>query len=155
MIAQGDPALLDAAALIAAHLALMRAVSPPGSIHAMDGGALAAPGIRFYLLHAGGAVQAMGALRRLDARHGELKSMHTAEAARGRGFGAAMLRHLIGEARAQGMTRLSLETGTHDAFAASRRFYANHGFRSCAPFAAYRPDPHSCFMSLDLEQGLT
>jgi putative acetyltransferase len=76
--------------------------------------------------------------------------MHTAEAARGRGVGAAMLRHIVGRARAAGLARLSLETGAWPYFAPARALYARHGFVECGPFGDYRPDPHSVFMTLAL-----
>ena len=98
-------------------------------------------------------VVAVGALRRLSADHGELKSMHTAQAARGRGVGSAMLRHIMAAARARGMSRLSLETGSWAYFAPARALYARHGFVECGPFGEYREDPNSVFMTLELGGG--
>jgi len=92
----------------------------------------------------------IGALKRLSAHHGEIKSMHTAAAMRRRGAGRAMLRHIIAVARASGMSRLSLETGSWDYFRPAHALYRNHGFQKCPPFADYVPDPNSIFMSLDL-----
>src|SRR5207248_3478742 len=92
----------------------------------------------------------IGALKRLSPRHGEIKSMHTAAARRGKGAGSAMLEHIIASARACGMSRLSLETGSWDYFRPARALYARHGFRECPPFADYVPDPNSVFMTLDL-----
>jgi putative acetyltransferase len=89
-------------------------------------------------------------MKRLSANHGEVKSMHVAEAARRRGIGSAMLRHIIAAAREEGMGRLSLETGSWDYFGPARALYARHGFVECLPFADYAPDPNSVFMSLDL-----
>ena len=91
-----------------------------------------------------------GALKRLSANHGEVKSMHVAEAARRRGIGGTILRHIIAAARDEGMGRLSLETGSWDYFRPARALYARHGFVVCEPFADYAPDPNSVFMSLDL-----
>jgi putative acetyltransferase len=91
-----------------------------------------------------------GALRRLSADHGEVKSMHVAEAARGRGIGSALLRRIIAAGRESGMERLSLETGSWDYFRPARALYERHGFVECAPFGGYAPDPNSVFMSLDL-----
>jgi putative acetyltransferase len=96
------------------------------------------------------AVVAVGALKRLSADHGEIKSMHTAEAARGRGVGSAMLRQIMAAARAGGLSRLSLETGSWPYFAPARTLYARHGFVECPPFGNYRPDPNSVFMTLEL-----
>ena len=79
--------------------------------------------------------------------------MHTARAARGRGAGSAMLRHLIAAAQARGLSRLSLETGSMAHFQPARALYRRFCFTDCEPFADYRPDPNSVFMSLDLRQA--
>lgn len=76
--------------------------------------------------------------------------MHTAEALRGRGLGAAMLAHIIAAARADGLARLWLETGSLAYFAPARAMYAKVGFTECEPFGDYRPDPNSTFMTLPL-----
>ena len=99
----------------------------------------------------GGGLLGVGAIKRLDARHAELKSMHTAEAARGRGIGRAMLAHLIGVARGRGYRRLSLKTGSQPAFAPARSLYASAGFIPCGPFSDYRPSDSSTFMTLSLD----
>jgi putative acetyltransferase len=95
-------------------------------------------------------VVGVGALKRLSAEHGEIKSMHTAEAARGRGVGSALLRQIIAAARARGMSRLSLETGSWAYFLPARALYARHGFVECPPFGEYQADPNSVFMTLEL-----
>jgi putative acetyltransferase len=100
-----------------------------------------------------GALVAVGALKRLSPDHGEVKSMHTAERVRRRGAGGAMLCHIVETARASGFSRLSLETGSWEYFRPARALYRNHGFVDCPPFADYRPDPNSVFMSLDLRGG--
>ena len=76
--------------------------------------------------------------------------MHTAEAARRKGAGSAMLRHILAAARAGGLSRLSLETGSWAYFEPARALYARHGFVGCPPFGGYAPDPNSVFMILDL-----
>jgi putative acetyltransferase len=91
-----------------------------------------------------------GALKTLDATHGEIKSMHTAAVSRGKGIGARMLTHIIDDARRRGLTRLSLETGSMAAFAPARGLYERFGFIYCAPFADYVPDPNSVFMTREL-----
>ncbi len=140
-------------ALLHTHLTRARAVTPPGSAHALDLSGLRAPGITFWSAwdEATDALLGVGALKRLAADHGEVKSMHTAEAMRGRGVGTAMLRHIIAAARARGMTRLSLETGAFDYFAAARALYARHGFVECPPFGDYHPDRNSVFLTLALD----
>ena len=125
----------------------MRAITPEGSVHALDLDALRGPALHFVTLNEGGAVLGIGALKWLDKAHGEIKSMHTAAAHRGRGVARTILAHLMAEARAASMTRLSLETGSTGHFAAPRALYAAHGFAPCGPFGDYRPDPHSHFMT--------
>jgi putative acetyltransferase len=95
----------------------------------------------------------IGALKRLSADHGEVKSMHTAQSVRGRGVGSAILRYIIATARARGMSRLSLETGSWAYFRPAHALYASHGFVECPPFADYVSDPNSIFMSLDLRDS--
>jgi putative acetyltransferase len=124
-----------------------------GSGHALDLGGVRAPGVTFWSAWEGEAVIAIGALRELSRDHGEIKSMHTAEAARGRGVGSAMLRHIMAAARQRGMTRLSLETGAWPYFQPARALYARHGFVECGPFGDYREDPNSVFMTKDLGAG--
>lgn len=135
------------AALLDEHLADMALHSPPESIHALDLDALRAPGLSFWSAWDGEALLGCGALKALDASHGEIKSMRTAMAQRRRGVAAALLAHIMDEARRRGYARLSLETGTADAFAPARLLYARHGFRECAPFADYVEDPFSVFMT--------
>lgn len=137
-------------ALLETHLARARAETAPGSAHALDLSGLRAPGVRFWSAWEGETLVAVGALKALDATHGEVKSMHTAEWARGRGVGSAMLMHVVAAARASGMSRLSLETGSWSYFAPARALYARHGFTECGPFGDYREDPNSVFMTLAL-----
>src|SRR5262249_22556090 len=91
-----------------------------------------------------------GALKELDPRHGEIKSMRTKSRFRGQGAGTLILRHIIGEAQQRGYERLSLETGSMAAFGPARRLYQSHGFIDCGPFADYILDPHSVFMTRQL-----
>ncbi|MFT3792673.1 MAG: GNAT family N-acetyltransferase [Rudaea sp.] len=135
------------AALLSAHVTQARAQTARGSAHALDLDALKHPAIRFWTLWQDDAPVAVAALRKLDATHGEVKSMHTAAPARGSGAGSAILAHLIAEAKAAGLLRLSLETGSWDYFAPARAFYRRHGFADCEPFAEYRADPNSVFMT--------
>ena len=140
-----DPAVI---ALLRAHID--RAHIEHGSPHALERDGLGAPGIRFWTVHAGDAVAGCGALKLLSADHGEIKSMYTAEAWRGRGAGHAMLAHIVAVARGDGLARLSLETGALDYFRPAHALYARHGFVDCAPFEGYVPDPNSRFMTLRL-----
>jgi putative acetyltransferase len=134
-------------ALLDEHLAEMRRLSPPESVHALDLGALRRPEISFWTLWSGSDLLGCGALKQLDASHAEIKSMRTATAHRRRGVARTMLEHLVQEARQRSYARLSLETGAEDAFAPARALYASFGFTYCAPFADYTNDPNSVFMT--------
>lgn len=137
-------------ALVALHQRLAREATAEGFAFALDLSGLRAPGIRFFCAWDGGVLLGIGALKRLAPEHGEVKSMHTAEAARRRGVGAAMLRHITREARAAGMTRLSLETGTGAYFQAAVALYLAAGFRPCGPFGDYAASPENRFLTLAL-----
>lgn len=136
--------------LLERHLTLMHEVSPPESIHALEVDELRAPEVTFWTGWCEGMLLGCGALKEIDAKHGEIKSMHTATAARGQGVGAAMLKHILSEARRRHYRRLSLETGSQEAFRPARALYERHGFTYCAPFADYDEDPASVFMTLEL-----
>jgi putative acetyltransferase len=137
-------------ALLEEHLRDVRATSPPESVHALDLDGLRDPAVTVWTAREDGVVVGCGALKLLDAGHGEIKSMRTAAGRRGRGTGTALLRHLLAEARARGLTRLSLETGSQDFFAPARALYERHGFVRCPPFADYTDDPNSTYLTLEL-----
>ncbi|GAA1465420.1 putative acetyltransferase [Microbacterium thalassium] len=132
--------------LIAHHLADMRATSPEESCHALDVDALREPAVTFWSAWDGDDLAGIAALKDLGAARGELKSMRVADAHRGRGVGRALLHHVMGAARARGLSTLWLETGTPPAFLAARRLYADEGFTECGPFGDYVNDPFSVFM---------
>jgi putative acetyltransferase len=142
-----DPRVVD---LLHTHLTSARAETAPGSAHALDLTGLQSREISFWTIWDDETLVGIGALKRLSADHGEIKSMHTAQSMRGKGAGSAMLRHIIAIARARGMSCLSLETGSWEYFRPARAFYQSHGFVECPPFAEYVLDPNSVFMSLDL-----
>ena len=136
--------------LLHAHFNRSLAETAPGSAHALDVSGLQSPDVTFWSAWDGETLVGVGALKSLSADHGEVKSMHTVEAARGRGVGSAMLRHIVEAARARGMSRLSLETGSWPYFAPARALYARHGFVECPPFGDYVEDPNSVFMTRSL-----
>jgi len=152
-IIQGDFSDPRVIALLKTHLISARAETAPGSAHALDLIGLQTPDVSFWTIWEDEALLGIGALKRLSADHGEVKSMYTAQSVRGRGVGSAILRHIIATARARGMSRLSLETGSWEYFRPARSLYANHGFVECPPFADYVSDPNSIFMSLDLRDS--
>jgi putative acetyltransferase len=149
-IAADDPRAADVRALLERHLAFANDHSPPEDVHALDVDALVDPSITFVSYRVDGELLGVGALKDLGEGHGELKSMHTAVEARGRGVGSSVLAHLVALARSQGLTRLSLETGTPDAFAPARALYARHGFVECGPFGDYVLSDYSTFMTREV-----
>jgi putative acetyltransferase len=146
-IAEEHPLTPDLALLFERHKADMHADTPLESIHMMDKAALAAPEIRFFVLRDEGRPLAMGAYKRINATHAEIKSMHVLAEARGRGLSKMMLDHLVAAAAADGFARLSLETGVQPTFVAARGLYERAGFIECPPFEGYEPDPNSVFMT--------
>jgi putative acetyltransferase len=149
-----DPRRPDVVALLAEHLADMHATSPAESVHALDPDGLVARSVAFWTVREADVLLGCGALAPLDPVSGEVKSMRTAEAARGRGVAGVVLAALLGEARGRGYRSVLLETGTEAYFAPARRLYERHGFRSCEPFGSYREDPHSAYYALDLAAGM-
>jgi putative acetyltransferase len=150
LISPDDPRAEDVRALLERHLAYANANTRPEDVYALDLHALLEPSVTFFSFRDDGELLGVAALKRLDDQHAEIKSMHTAEEARGRGVARALVDHLIGVARERGYRRLSLETGAGPAFAPARRLYASAGFTPCGPFAAYRPSPNSAYMTLPL-----
>ncbi len=136
--------------LLQEHLDSMKLYSPPESIHALDVEKLRRPEITFWTGWENDELLGCGALKELDARHGEIKSMRTSGHHRGKGVGKALLIYILEEAIRRGYRRVSLETGSHEAFAPARSLYASLGFTYCEPFADYILDPYSVFMTKEL-----
>ncbi|QII03034.1 GNAT family N-acetyltransferase [Rhodococcoides fascians A21d2] len=137
-------------ALLTEHLTDMHATSPAESVHALDLSGLSGPDVTVWTAWAVDALLGIVAVKELSPDHGELKSMRTSAAARGRGVASSLLVHVLDYARRRGYGRVSLETGTQDYFAAARRLYVRHGFVECPPFGGYVLDPSSTFYSLSL-----
>ncbi|MEU1791802.1 GNAT family N-acetyltransferase [Streptomyces sparsogenes] len=129
------------------HVRQMRSLSPPESKHALDLDALREPGVTFWVVRDGDVLVGCGALKKLDAGHAELKSMRTKAARKRSGVASLLLEHIITEAERMGYARLSLETGSAEFFLPARKLYEKFGFVPCEPFADYRPDPNSTFMT--------
>ena len=136
--------------LLREHLAGMAQASPPESMHALDLRGLRSPQITFWSAWQGEELLGCGALKELDTRHGEIKSMRTAPTHLRKGVGARILRHILGEAHRRSYVRLSLETGSMAEFAPARSLYTKFGFDYCQPFADYLEDPNSVFMTRQL-----
>jgi putative acetyltransferase len=143
-----DPRRDDVSALLGRHLAFANTHSPPEDVHALDVEGLCVPAVTFFSFRCDGELLGVGAMKELDPTHGEIKSMHTAHEARGKGVGRAILERLLRLARERGYTRVSLETGSMDAFAAARSLYRSAGFELCDPFDGYTRSPNSTFMTL-------
>jgi putative acetyltransferase len=134
--------------LLNEHLQSMYELSPPESVHALDLKKLRQPDITFWTIWEGSELLGCGALKELTSNHGEIKSMRTPAARRGKGAGRALLAHIVDAARSRSYQRLSLETGSHAAFYPAHRLYESAGFIVCGPFGDYAEDPNSVFMTM-------
>lgn len=137
-------------ALLQDHLRSVQRYSPPESIHALDLEALRKPEITFWTAWQDSELLGCAALKELNRHHGEIKSMKTSTQHLRRGVASSLLNHLLQEARRRGYQRLSLETGSHDAFEPARRLYASFGFSFCGPFSDYVEDRFSVFMTREI-----
>lgn len=153
MIAVDDPRNPEIREVLDRHLAFARASTPHEHVHALDLKGLLEPSITFFSARAAGKVVGVGALKRLDREHVELKSMHTVEEARGLGVGRAMISHLLAVAAERGARRVSVETGTSAGFEPARRLYASVGFVPCEPFGEYAETSSNFFMTSSLVRG--
>ena len=136
--------------LLREHLENMAQNSPPQSMHALSLEELRKPEITFWTVWSNSELMGCGALKELDPQHGEIKSMRTASKHRRQGVAATLLEHILDEARRRHYKRVSLETGSMDAFAPAQKLYARFGFKKCGPFADYVEDPNSVFMTKEL-----
>ena len=137
-------------ALLIRHLEGMHASSPPGHVFALDWSGLQKPEISFYALWEGEELLGFGALKALGPRAGEIKSMRTADAHLRRGVAAAILEHIVAEARRRGYASLSLETGSGPAFEPALELYRKYGFTNGEAFGDYEKSPFNQFLHLDL-----
>lgn len=140
----------EIAALLEAHVAELRSISPPESKHALDLDGLRQPDTVMWSVWEGDQIVGCAALKDLGDGHAELKSMRVATEHQGKGIASTLLQHVLSEARSSGFSRISLETGSMDFFAPAHRLYARHGFTNCGPFGTYKEDPNSVFMTLAL-----
>lgn len=137
-------------AMLHAHKADLAQHSPPESCHALDLDGLRAPAVTFWSVWQTGELLGCGALKELDATHGEIKSMRTDSRHVRKGVAAGLMRHILQEARGRNYRRLSLETGSMEVFEPARALYERFGFEPCGPFADYVEDPYSMFMTIAL-----
>ncbi|MCC5646217.1 GNAT family N-acetyltransferase [Nostoc sp. CHAB 5824] len=134
--------------LLQEHIENMYEITPPESVHALDLEALRSPHITFWTAWEASELLGCGALKELDSRSGEIKSMRTAKAHRRKGVASKILEHIIKEAERRGYDHLNLETGAISEFAPARALYTRYGFKYRGPFADYIDDPNSVFMTL-------
>lgn len=151
VIAADDPRDPRVREVLEAHLAFAHGYTPADHVHALDVDRLVDPAVTFFSARRDGEVLGVGALRRLDDDHAEIKSMHVRAAARGQGIGRMVVDHLVRVAAERGHGRVSLETGTMEAFGPARALYAQVGFAPCPPFAEYTANPYSMCMALVLD----
>ena len=151
VVAVDDPRADDVRSLLEMHLAFAHEVTPPEGVFALDVDGLVDPTVTFVSARRDGELLGVGALKEIDASHAELKSMHTVEAARRQGVGRALVRHLVSVAADRSYERVSLETGTEDAFAPARAFYTSLGFTPCERFGVYVHSPTSACMTIVLK----
>ncbi|QVL93799.1 GNAT family N-acetyltransferase [Bacillus velezensis] len=150
-ITKDDVTAPDVIALLQEHLKSMTMHSPPESIHPLNTDRLRQPDVTFWSARENGVLLGCGALKELNSRHGEIKSMKTAPHHVRKGAANRILRHMLEEARRRGYQRISLETGSMEAFLPARRLYEKAGFQYCDPFAHYKEDPNSLFMTLNID----
>ena len=142
-----EPAVLG---LLQHHFDLCHAVTPPESAHVFDVSKLMDKSVAFFSAWESKNLLAVGAYKNFGDGVGEVKSMHTAAIARRRGVGAMIVDRVMAHARAAGIKRLNLETGSFEFFAPARALYARLGFAECAPFGDYKADPLSTFMTREI-----
>lgn len=151
VIAVDDPRRPDVLGLLEAHLGFAREMSPAEHVHALDVDGLLDPAVTFFSARRQGVLVGVGALRQIDGSQAEIKSMHVSRAERGQGIGRAIVDHLLAVAAGRGYRRVSLETGTMEAFAPARALYRAVGFTPCEPFGEYTANPYSECMTMELE----
>lgn len=149
-IAIDDLSSPETAMLLQRHLDHMYAITPAESVYALDMDALRVPNITFWSAYLDEHLVGCVALKDHGDSLGEIKSMHTKSEVRGQGVARKLVAHLINEAKAKGLKRLSLETGKTEHFLPAQKLYESFGFTECGPFADYGPDPHSFFMTCEI-----
>ncbi len=137
--------------LLVKHFKELKSVSPEGSVHVLDISGLKDPSIKFWSIWEENTLIGCGALKFLDENHGEFKSIRVIDDFRKKGYGFKIINHLIEEAKKLDVKKLSLETGSGDFFLPARKLFQKVGFEKCSPFAHYKEDTNSCYMSLDLK----
>ena len=133
--------------LLKKHFVELRSVSPAGSTHVLDIDGLKDPSIKFWSLWENNELIGCGALKFLDDKHGEFKSIRIADKFRKKGNGTKIIKHLIEKAKKLNIKKISLETGAGNFFKPARELFILCGFKTCEPFAHYKKDVNSVYMS--------
>ena len=133
--------------LLTNHFVELRAASPEGSAHVLDIPGLKVPSIKFWSLYNNDQLMGCGALKFLDKGHGEFKSIRIHDNFRKKGHGIIVINHLISEAKKLDIKRLSIETGAGDFFIPARKLFKSCGFEPCEPFAHYKEDVNSVYLT--------
>ena len=136
--------------LLTKHFIELRSVSPDDSCHVLDIKGLKDSSIKFWSFWDNNQLIGCAALKFLDDKHGEFKSIRVEDNSRGKGFGKKIISHLIEVAKNEGIKRLSIETGAGDFFKSARKLFKKFGFKTCRPFADYKEDPNSCYFDLEI-----
>ena len=136
--------------LLRKHFIELRSVSPAGSTHVLDIDGLKNPSIKFWSLWENEKLMGCGALKFLNESHGEFKSIRVADQYRGKGYGKKIISHLIAEAKELKIKKISIETGSGEFFKSARNLFKKFGFKKCEPFAHYKIDSNSCYMTLEI-----
>ena len=139
--------------LLKKHFKELRAASPEGSAHVLDIPGLMIPSIKFWSLWEESQLMGCGALKFLEKNHGEFKSIRIHDDFRGKGYGEKIINHLINEAKKLNINRISIETGSGNFFAPARKLFENCGFKPCPPFAHYKEDVNSLYLTKLLDNN--
>jgi len=140
----------ELAQVLQAHCLFCTSSTPTEHVYALDPSKLFASDITVFGARIDGELVGVGAMRKLDADHAELKSMHTLAKSRGLGIGKAIVMHIEDFAISQGIKRLSLETGTNEAFRPARKLYKSLGYIECEAFGEYILSDDNMCMSKEI-----
>ena len=139
--------------LLIKHFVELRAASPEGSAHVLDISGLQVSSIKFWSLWENGSLMGCGALKFLDKNHGEFKSIRVHDNFKGKGNGIKVINHLIDVAKRLKIKKLSIETGAGNFFTPARKLFNNCGFKPCPPFAHYKEDANSLYLTKLLDNN--
>ena len=134
--------------LLVKHFIELRSVSPKGSAHVLDINGLKDPTIKFWSLWENDILMGVGALKFLNKKNGEFKSIRVNDKFRNKGYGLKIINHLIEEAKILNIKKLSLETGAGKFFNPARKLFIKCGFKVCDPFSHYEKDINSVYMTM-------